>query len=130
MNNEQVKPIVLPIFRGEKNQFGKIIQKRRVGKCLFYDKTGNHVIHIDLFPGLTNTYYLKPSNTKEKDYAICMKEAKKTEPGKYLFREVGFANLCEAPNESLLYLEWDFLGANDIYLQTLISIPKALQESA
>lgn len=117
--NEQVKPIILTVFRGEKNKFGKVIPKRRVGKCLFYEKTGNHVLHIDLLPGQSHAFFLKSSSTPYKDYAICLKEPMKTEPGKHLFREVGMAKLCDAPNESLLYLEWDFLGANGIYMQTL-----------
>ncbi len=119
MRENTIKPSILSIFRGEKNHFGKIIPRRRVGKCLFYEASGSHVLHIDLLPGVTHTFFLKPSLTPEKDYAICIKEPIRTEPGKYLFREVGVANLCDFPNEGLLYLEWDFLGPNNIYMQTL-----------
>lgn len=47
MTNEQVKPTVLSVFRGEKNNLGRVVPKRRVGKCLFYETSGNHVLHID-----------------------------------------------------------------------------------
>jgi len=119
MTTEHMKPTILSVFRGEKNQLGKVIPKRRVGKCLFYEASGNHVLHIDLLPGIAHTFFLKPSTTPDKDYAICIKEPMKMEPGKHLFREVGIAKLCDAPNESLLYLEWDFLGPIGIYMQTL-----------
>jgi len=118
-NLNQSKPIVLSIFRGSADESGKIQPKQRVGKCLFYQETGSHVIHIDVLPGTQNTFFLKPSNTSGKDYAICTKEAMKSEPGKNLFREVGSATLCKGLNESLLYLEWYFFGATSIYLQTL-----------
>lgn len=119
MTKEQVKPIILSVFRGEKNSLGKVILKRRVGKCLFYEASGSHVLHIDLLPDQSHRFFLKPSTTLDKDFAICIKESMKTEPGKYLFREVGVARLCNAPNEDLLYLEWDFIGPNAIYMQTL-----------
>lgn len=119
MKEELTKPTILSVFRGEKNHLGKVIPQRRVGKCLFYERSGHHIIHIDLLPGSTHTFFLKPSTTPDKDYAICIKEPIKTEPGKYLFREVGMAKLCDFPNEGLLSLEWDFLGANHIYMQTL-----------
>lgn len=121
--SNQVKPLTLTVFRGSKNLSGKIIPKRRVGKCLFYEKTGSHILHIDLLPGQTHTFYLKSSSTPDKQFAICLKEPMKTEPGKNLFREVGFANLCDSPNEALLYLEWDFLGPNEIYMQTISTDP-------
>jgi len=118
-NLNPVKPIILSIFRGEKTELGKIQPQQRVGKCLFYQETGSHVIHIDVLPGTQNTFFLKTSSTPGKDYAICTKEAMRTEPGKNLFREVGAATLCKGLNEGLLNLEWYFFGANNIYLQTL-----------
>lgn len=130
MITEKIKPAILSIFRGEKDNLGRIFPKRRVGKCLFYETSGNHILHIDLLPGLNHTFYLKPSMTTDKDYAICIKEPLKMEPGKFLYREVGFAKLCSAPNEDLLYLEWDFLGPNSIYMQTLILDSVAQKASA
>jgi hypothetical protein len=128
--NEHTKPIILSVFRGEKNQSGTIQPKRRVGRCLFYEVTGHHVLHIDLLPGMTHTFFLKPSTTPDKDYAICIKEAVKSEPGKSLFREVGLAKLCKEPNEGLLYLEWDFVGPNNIYMQTLTTSIETQKASA
>ena len=128
--NEHTKPIILSVFRGEKNKSGKIQPKRRVGRCLFYEVTGHHVLHIDLLPGMTHTFFLKPSTTPDKDYAICIKEAMKSEPGKSLFREVGLAKLCNEPNEGLLYLEWDFVGPNNIYMQTLTTSIETQKASA
>ena len=119
---QQPKPLIFTVFKGEKHHFGKVVPKHRVGKCLFYEASGNHILHIDLLPGQVHTFFLKPSSTPDKDYAICIKEPMKTEPGKNLFREVGLARLCDAPNEGLLYLEWYFLGSNNIYMQT-ITIP-------
>lgn len=130
MTNEQVKPMILSVFRGEKNVLGKVISRRRVGKCLFYEASGNHVLHIDLLPGQSHMFFLKPSATPDKDYAICIKEPMKTEPGKNLFREVGIAILCEAPNEGLLYLEWDFFGPNSIFMQTLTTSLEIQKASA
>jgi hypothetical protein len=54
----------------------------------------------------------------------------KTEPGKHLFREVGLARLCDAPNDGLLYLEWDFFGPNSIYMQTLTASSEMQKASA
>ncbi len=130
MTNEQVKPTVLSVFRGEKNSLGRVVPKRRVGKCLFYETSGNHVLHIDLLPGQSHTFFLKPSSTPDKDYAICIKEPMKTEPGKHLFREVGLARLCDAPNDGLLYLEWDFFGPNSIYMHTLTASSEIQKASA
>lgn len=130
MTVEQNKPTILSVFRGDKNQLGKVILKRRVGKCLFYESSGNHVVHIDLLPGQGHTFFLKPSSTPDKDYAICIKEPMRTEPGKHLFREVGVALLCDSPNEGLLYLEWDFLGPNSIYMQTLTASSELQKVSA
>ncbi len=127
---DQIKPTVLSVFRGEKNHLGKVIPKRRVGKCLFYETSGNHILHIDLLPTQSHTFYLKSSSTPDKDFAICIKELMKTEPGKHLFREVGLARLCTAPNEDLLYLEWDFLGPNSIYMQTLTASSEIQRASA
>ena len=117
-NNE--KPLSFSIFRGKRDAAGKVQAVRRVGKCLFYQGTGSHVIHIDLLPGQTNTFYLRPSKQgANKEYDICLKETLVNGNLPFVYRRVGIAKLCSAPNEGLLYLEWDFVGPANIYMGTL-----------
>lgn len=119
MKNQEA-PVVLEVFRGSVDLKGKVRPLRRVGKCLFYQCSGQHVLHIDLLPGNWNTFYLKSNDDCENGhFKICMKEPHSQKPGKFIFRQVGIAKLCDRPNEDLLYLEWDFVGPADIYMRTL-----------
>jgi hypothetical protein len=118
MQTSNEKPVVLEVFRGVKDQTGKVSPVRRVGKCLFYQQTGHHVLHVDLLPGAAHTFHLKPVEGSS-DFNICLKEALAKVPSRFVFRPVGTARLCNSPNEDLLYLEWDFIGPADIYLRTI-----------
>jgi hypothetical protein len=114
------KPVLLEVFRGNADKGGKVVPVRRVGRCNFYPSSGNHVIHIDLFMGQAFTFYLKPSqDTATGEMRICVREQFKQEPGRYFYRQVGIARLCDEPNENLVGLEWDFLGNTNIYMRTL-----------
>ncbi len=118
-NNE--KAILLEVFRGSTDQTGKVVPVRRVGRCNFYPSSGNHVIHVDLFGGQGLTFYLRPSpDTFTGEMRICVREQLKQEPGRYFYRQVGMAVLCDEPNENLVSLEWDFLGNREIYMRTVL----------
>ncbi|MFP5519918.1 MAG: hypothetical protein ACLGGX_08440 [Bdellovibrionia bacterium] len=113
-------PLIFEIFRGVTDIKGKVRPLRRIGKCLFYQSSGQHVLHVDLFPGAENTFYLKSDEDCEAgQFKICLKEPLVKKPGSYIYRQVGLAKLCDSPNEDLLYLEWDFVGPADIYMKTI-----------
>lgn len=131
MNTESEKPIALEVFRGETDENGKVRPMRRIGKCLFYQKTGAHVVHVDLFHGPEKTFFLRPFEGPSKDaFKITMKEQLARSPDRYVHRQVGVAQYCASPNEDLLYLEWDFVGPVGIYLRLLTSEPQAEKVSA
>lgn len=120
MQTNNDKPIILEVFKGEKGSGGKIIPIRRVGKCLFYQCTGTHIIHIDLFQSRTHRFYLKPPFDKsDGDFRICIKEPMSTDPSRHVFRQVGAARVCDIPNDDLVSLEWDFVGFAGIYMRTI-----------
>lgn len=125
MQTGNEKPVVLEVFRGTKDSTVRIHPIRRVGKCLFYQQTGHHILHVDLLPGAAHTFHLKPVEGSS-DFNICLKEALAKMPSRFVFRPVGTARLCASPNEDLLYLEWDFIGPANIYLRT-ISISESME---
>ena len=67
MNTVAEKPIALEVFRGEPDVGGKVQFIRRVGKCLFYQNTGAHVVHVDLFHGTEKTFFLRSVDGPSKE---------------------------------------------------------------
>ncbi len=119
MNLEPGKSIALEVFRGDVEEGGKVRPVRRIGKCLFYQNTGTHVIYVDLFHGSGKTFFLRPSEDSKDAFKITLREPLAKSPDRYVHRQVGVAQYCAAPNENLLYLEWDFIGPAGIYMRLL-----------
>ncbi len=129
MNTE--KPVALEVFRGEPDDKGKVRPIRRIGRCLFYQNTGAHIVHVDLLHEPEKTFFLRSFEGPSKDaFKITMKEPLAHTPGRYVHRQVGVAQYCAAPNEDLLYLEWDFIGPVGIYIRLLTNEVESEKVSA
>ena len=73
---------------------------------------------IYLKPLLKDVFYLMPEEKKltRGDYVILTREPSPMPPKKFYWNNIGEGYLLNGDNAGLMRLEWDFFGAEDIYM--------------
>ena len=107
------------IFKGVKDHTGRIQKMKSVGYALITEGAHTYTIHLKTL--LKDQFYMLPERTHPDRYnfVLLTREDSFREGRKYFWNNVGEAKLLEGDNRDLLQLNWDMLGANDIYLNTI-----------
>ena len=116
------------IFKGIKDQYGKIRKKRVLGQAKIFE--GAKTYHVFIKTLLGSRFFLLPENrTPEKyEYVILTRELSQDPDKKYYWNCVGEGKILMGQNADLMKLEWDFFGSDDIYMNLEPLKDKAIGE--
>ena len=104
------------IFKGVKDSAGKIQKIRSIGAAQLLAGARTYTIYLK--PLLKDVFYLMPEEKKltRGDYVILTREPSPMPPKKFYWNNIGEGYLLTGENAGLMRLEWDFFGAEDIYM--------------
>ena len=107
------------IFKGAKDESGRIQKVKSVGHALINEGAHTYTIHLKSL--LKDQFFMLPerTHTDRYDFVILTREDSYQQGRKYFWNNVGEAKLLEGENRDLLKLSWDLFGADDIYLNTI-----------
>lgn len=107
------------IFKGVKDETGRIQKIKSVGYALISEGAHTYTIHLKTL--LKDQFFMLPerTHTDRYDFVILTREDSFQQGRKYFWNNVGEAKLLEGENRDLLKLTWNLFGADDIYLNTI-----------
>ena len=113
---KQEKPTVYryEIFKGEKDENGRIVKKKVVGSS--YNRDGLKTYTVNLKTLLGDTFFLLP-NTRGQgaDFIILTREPGQNIGRKYFWNNVGEARMLDGVNSGVMQLSWDIF-IQDLYM--------------
>ncbi|MBI3556166.1 MAG: hypothetical protein HY074_07875 [Deltaproteobacteria bacterium] len=104
------------IFKGVEDSDGKIQKIRSIGAAQLMEGARTYTVYLK--PLLKDVFYLMPEEKKltRGDYVILTREPAPVPPRKYYWNNIGEGFILAGANSGLMRLEWDFFGADDIYM--------------
>jgi hypothetical protein len=116
VEKEKPKAFRFDVFKGEKDENGKIHKVKSVGGASIVDGCKTYSVYLKTF--LNDVFYLLPERKKitKADYIILTREPSQNPKRKYFWNNVGEGQVLSGENSGLVALKWDVLGASEIYL--------------
>lgn len=104
------------IFKGVRDESGKVTRLRSVGAAHLTEGTKTYSVYLKTF--LKDVFFLLPEEKKltAGDYVILTREPSKTAGRKYHWNNVGECSILGGSNSGLMKMRWDLLGVDDIYM--------------
>lgn len=103
------------VFKGFSDDFGKIRRVKSIGEATHLDGTHTYQIRIAAIEEV-EFFLLPEKHDPSRDFSILRRKPSADSSKKYLWTTVGEAKLLSGLNSGFLKLEWDFFGADDVYL--------------
>ncbi len=115
--SEKPEAKTFEIFKGERDNYGKVRRKRTLGQARIFE--GAKTYHVFIKTLLRAKFYLLPENRNPQkyEYVILTREPSQTPDKKYYWNSVGEGKILMGQNQGLMKLEWDFFGSDDIYMK-------------
>lgn len=116
LTSEKPKTYRFDVFKGVKDDSGKIHKLKSVGQAHLIDGCKTYTIHIKTL--LNDVFFLLPETKRPElaDFVILTRELSQQLGRKYFWNSVGDGKLLKGENSCLVNLSWDLFGADDIYL--------------
>ena len=112
----QAKRFRFDIFRGVKDQDGKIQKLKSVGHALLFEGSSTYNVKVNTLLGVE--FFLLPERkeTERADYVILTREPFQRGGRRFYWHHVGEASFLKTPNTGLMEMQWDLFGHGDIYM--------------
>lgn len=119
------------IFKGVTDADGKVQKIRSIGAAQLMEGARTYTVYLK--PLLKDVFYLMPEEKKltRGDYVILTREPSPTPQRKYYWNNIGEGFILSGANAGIMRLDWDFFGAEDIYMSLHpINRSEAVEEPA